>query len=594
MKTKNLLLGALAMLALSACSDDKSAAPDLDYSKTAFIRVNFLGNSALGRAEDDTDVLDDSDFQDGTVDENEIQSALLAFYDAYGNFLTSAPVTKANITNTPQPNDPNISVIKTVETTISLKEGKIPSYMMVYANPVTSLAAINWSLNELKSSTITTSLTQVTGDDNSSKTLIAMNNAVYFNDKKVLQRAVEVSRANFYQTEDEKKTAEAVDVYLERVAAKVTLTQADNLKGHTGTIDGKKLTFHITGWGINALAKKCYVTKRFNDREYDNIDLSFFWNDPDRCRSYWAMSPHYNDGTYPFVSDQVGDVNNQENNSYSLKYRPFKNMNRAAGSYVYALENTVFGSYYNGGDGKVNANAALASVVIAGYYSLGDATEGTTFYLYGSKLYDQPNLIRELAKQGAVVVKKIGEKDGVNEYTTLSDEDAAAIFEIYHPTTPAVGDEKKGVEENNVTIRFKTSATNSNTVYYYKNGNSEAQLITTDNRATVNKEIQANTGHAIAYTDGKAYFSVPIRHLAAEPAEGGAWSNGSFGLVRNHHYLVNIEAFAPLSETNLGHGVFDPEKPIVPPSDPNDEFGVKANIKVLSWRIVNQNVTLGD
>jgi len=43
----------------------------------------------------------------------------------------------------------------------------------------------------------------------------------------------------------------------------------------------------------------------------------------------------------------------------------------------------------------------------------------------------------------------------------------------------------------------------------------------------------------------------------------------------------------------LGEGVRDPEDPIVPPTNPDDKYGIKANIKVHSWRIVKQTVELG-
>lgn len=614
MKATKLLFGACALLALSACSDDKDSGNAPDYESSAYIRVNILGNNSTGgRAEDDDeDTLTTDDFQNGSEEENEIKSAILAFYDANGNFMSSVTVTKANeVSGDQQPDkqpgfiypgptstDFNIEVIKTVEARVSLRDGKIPSFMMVFANPVNKADDISWSLEELKSATITQA--RVGSGSESSPYYYVMNNSVYFDKHNILQRAVPVSRANFYQTTEEANKAAEVNVYLERVAAKVTLTQQEDLTGHSGKLEenGKTLKFVITGWGVNALAKNSYVTKRFGDRAFENISLPFLWNDPTRFRSYWAMTPHYSTGNYPFVSDQVPTPDNQANNGLTLTYRPFQNLTRKLGSSAITLENTVSSQFYNGGDGTQNTNAALISVVVAGYYTLdgneiteADGTKhGDTFYLYGDKLYDTTNMMNELAEQGAVV-GKLSE----GKWVGLNDGDVAKIFEIYHPTTPAAGDASKGIEENKVTIRLKQSALANNETYYYKNGDSDPVLITSGNRVAVNTEILSNTGLATAFTNGYAYFNVPIRHIAEAPTgENDAWAAGSFGVVRNHWYMVNIDAFAPLTLKTIGHGVFDPEKPVVPPSDPNDEYGIKANINVLSWRLVNHGVTLGE
>lgn len=100
------------------------------------------------------------------------------------------------------------------------------------------------------------------------------------------------------------------------------------------------------------------------------------------------------------------------------------------------------------------------------------------------------------------------------------------------------------------------------------------------------------------YKEGKAYFNIPIRHLAEGDGEGknseGNYVAGAYGVVRNHLYDITINGFATLSFETLGKGVRDPEDPIVPPTDPGDKYGIDANIKVHSWRLVTQTVTLGE
>lgn len=623
MKTKNLLFGALAMLALSACSDDKNNVPDIDTSQMAYIRVNILGNStSIGRAEGDDDNSSvypspgDDKFQYGSSDENEINSAVLVFYDANGSFMTKAVVNKANetqladreadnntVVNVIYPGatstDKNVEVVKTVEASVSLSDGIIPSYMMVFANPINNAENINWNLKDfVKGATLSSYRKSITVDKNETY-YYTMNNSVYFDDNKNIQRAVPVSRDNFYQAKAKADENPApVDVYLDRVAAKVSLTMNDEAGEQSGELEpGTTLKFVVTGWGLNAVAKEAYVTKSFFGRSYDQISLAFFWNDPDRFRSYWAISPHYNEGKYPFVSDQVVEDNNSSEPKFTLTYRPFDQITREFGKSAYTLENTVFSSFYSSNDASTNNKAALISVIVAGYYTTNgnvitetDGTKhGETFYIYGEKFYNEVNMKRALAEQGAVVGKM-----SEGKWVGLDNDDVEAIFKIAHPKKPVVGDVSKGIEENKVTVQLIDSKLNNNSTYYYKNTTTgEISLIRSDMIETVNAEILANTGLATAYTDGYAYFNVPIRHLAPEPTGTNSWGNGSFGVVRNHHYMVNVTGFAELSLKSLGHGVFDPKKPIVPPSDPNDEFGIKANIKVLSWRLVNQNVVLG-
>lgn len=83
MKKNKLLFGALALLAFTACSDDKSNEPILSgNAQDAFIKVNILSANSGSRAGEE--------FADGEGDENDIQNITLIFYGASGNYLTHA------------------------------------------------------------------------------------------------------------------------------------------------------------------------------------------------------------------------------------------------------------------------------------------------------------------------------------------------------------------------------------------------------------------------------------------------------------------------------------------------------------------------
>ena len=122
----------------------------------------------------------------------------------------------------------------------------------------------------------------------------------------------------------------------------------------------------------------------------------------------------------------------------------------------------------------------------------------------------------------------------------------------------------------------------------------EKTAISADNLDNVNANL-AGGSFARKYGEGLAYFSIPIQHLGYEaPAEGTEVANifataraGSFGLVRNHLYQININSIK-----GLATALRSPDQPIVPPMD-EQTYYVSAKLNVLNWRLVNpQNVDL--
>lgn len=84
---------------------------------------------------------------------------------------------------------------------------------------------------------------------------------------------------------------------------------------------------------------------------------------------------------------------------------------------------------------------------------------------------------------------------------------------------------------------------------------------------------------AIQWTDGQAYFFVPIEHFGDAPQ--------NIGIVRNHYYKLNINAIS-----GLGTPVYDPTEEIIPEKLEEEEYFVAAQIQILKWKIVSQQVSL--
>ena len=84
-------------------------------------------------------------------------------------------------------------------------------------------------------------------------------------------------------------------------------------------------------------------------------------------------------------------------------------------------------------------------------------------------------------------------------------------------------------------------------------------------------------GSAKVWKDGYTYYYFDIKHLG-----------NKIGVVRNHIYDANITKL-----TGLGTPVYNPDEIIYPekPIDDEETF-IAAQINILSWRIVKNDVEL--
>lgn len=81
---------------------------------------------------------------------------------------------------------------------------------------------------------------------------------------------------------------------------------------------------------------------------------------------------------------------------------------------------------------------------------------------------------------------------------------------------------------------------------------------------------------------GKTYYYVNIEHF-------GTVAPYNQGVVRNHIYNLTLQSIS-----GLGTPVFNP-KEIINPQKPDDKiFRMRAQINILKWRIVKQDVNFTD
>lgn len=78
------------------------------------------------------------------------------------------------------------------------------------------------------------------------------------------------------------------------------------------------------------------------------------------------------------------------------------------------------------------------------------------------------------------------------------------------------------------------------------------------------------------WNEGKCYFFVPVEHLG-----------GKTGVVRNHWYQLAVN-----SVSGLGTPVADPTEPIDPNVIEDETYYVAAQVQILKWKMVSQDVSL--
>lgn len=624
---KKLFLGlfafcSVATATVSCSSDEPATTPDNGDGNTYYLRVNVCDVNTGSKAANDAD-----HFEDGVGDENTINSLQFKFYDASGTAIKAQTVTNHTFENaTPGQGNPSVGKIQESIVEVQLSQGQnLPSYVICSANP------INWTAVEGQDKMA--DLRNLERNGFKAGNYYTMNNSVYYGTDAVSgQTNVKITGTPITagQLFTSKADAEAatggsvVDIYIERMASKVKLTVADDIASQT--VDGYTLTFTPESWTVTADANSMYSVKRFStDAASDGVIPTLtevnaylgggwndsFWNDAPLFRSYWACSPSFYGTNFPRVSDDIMDKATADQGTgagtvvapFSLKYYSYNQVKGANGTTIaangaesirYQMENTMG----KAGFASVNPNAAAPSVLIVGNYSIDGIAANTSFSIWNNKLYFLGNTIPAGAQAGAQTLMDamlaaqsiIAIDDQGSKLTSVP---AGVTMEITHPAANIRADQ--ALAENLVTLQV-TNAGNQQ-LYYSPNGTDEWEPIDSDDElAYVNKQLAGQLNYAKAYTNGKAYYGIPIQHLRATEdttnspfstnADGTTnidWAKvriGDFGLVRNHVYTINV--------TNIkgfGSGIFNLDAPIVTPMDTYNYY-IKYSIRVLNWRIV--------
>ncbi len=553
---KKFTIGMFALALFSACSNENELpkANEAFEGDQAYMAVQLLNSNEATRGTDDG-------FQYGTADENEVNTVEFYFYNADGSFNqhTNQVLTwNAGTTENVEEFSTHTVVLQ------GLKAMGVPRYVVAVLNG-TDGEYKGLTLTELKEKVVNSYLTG---------NYYMMTNSTYNhegeeNADNSLDFATVLQNSNFLTeapTKTELTQDNAVQIYVERLAAKVSLATSQAV-GNSITlteyeVDGeqKDLKINILNWGLNALTKDSYTMKRVPYAWTE--DLGFTWDDKANYRSYWAASTNYNVGTYPASYGETVDAVNDLSNiaDKTLTYVSWNNIQTAVGTPLYCMENTNTKSKLEENNFKATATHVLIKAQIEG---------GENLVRYYGQLYTPAEFIKTAL--GQVLYYKVA-TDGANTtYTKIAPEDVQV----------------KNAYDGKVVLELKES---SPVGYSWSATTGTTTSASVDD---VNKKLSDifETNIAEYYKDGMMYYCIPIEHLRNGKityATNGTYTvnEGDYGVVRNHWYNITVNKIE-----NLGTSVYDPEEEIVPNVE-QPTYYVGASINILAWKIVNQNVEL--
>jgi hypothetical protein len=388
-----------------------------------------------------------------------------------------------------------------------------------------------------------------------------------------------------------------LDIYVERLAVKVTVdidkestklvkgnvdnvykltyipsgkTEAQDVKiiGGTGETDiyesdgttQKTVYIKLHGWALNAKTQNTYLIKHLDPTWGAKMPSNFVWNDANNFRSYWGKSYNYaleGDSFYIPTKYMSHDSTKRD----ELEYIPMNDIDTEFGKSEYCNENTnvpeILSTSY--------LQMCTSALVLAQYVDADGKAFSEPIVRYNNKLYTYNGYIE-------MVVKSVGIK---LSGTDITDD----LFEV-----KSYNDEVSDDVKLNGRVAVQLSS-KGETATWYSSANKEMGY------KEVNEALRKFnvSSDALGHYEGYMYYSIPIEHLGAQtPVTDLATAlEGYFGVVRNHWYKLSIDEI-----TGFGHGIVEPDEPIVP--NPVDDSGLylNAKINILSWKTLSQKVTL--
>lgn len=575
MKIPKLFPFACVALMISACASDKEeiGSGTKPGSDPQYLAVNIVNVGA-------TPTTRAAEYENGTAEESAIKKVRFYFFNGDGSpYLIKNPgiegVTGGDVKNwleaSPADNTPTSgapSQIEKITQTVLVINGvqaAAPAAIVAVVNPETVEATTLQNekgsdvmrLSELRYSAVGRNFYKKHATTGAVSEFV-MSNSVYVNAGEDVCASLV---AGHVTTSAETAKAKPVDLYVERVVAKVTAdvdneafehgngTNWETNKYGTKNPVGKSGDYDvyavIEGWGLANENGKAEIEKQVNKTWADGT-LGFTpWTTSDYHRCFWEKS----------VGFDAGTGGNQPVNP------TFNQLKAKMQDVLYTLPNTPESKVTNLKDNDLTKFAVAATLKYKD--AAGNWHNAEICRYNGVSILGIDNLKRQVA---LTFSQYYTSTDGAT-YTQLSKDDINfkdpdGTMQQYL-VTPTLADGAAG------------------TKYYTKTTTGTTPTFKEVDKAKVLAAIEADK--AEIRRDGRAYYYVPIKHL------GGPGELAEYGIVRNHFYKITLSGI-----TGFGTPVYDPDKVVDPIVPTYENTYLAARVQVLQWRVVNQNASLGD
>lgn len=557
---------ALAAFMFSACSsEDTENGGGNNNVDVSYLSVNIQNvGEAMSRAEYDD--LKGGTYEDGTEAESKISDVRFYFFNADGspyllkkesatdpehNWMT--PAKNTDINGTDKDNDHTVEQISKTVLVINGENKVAPHSVVAVINSstltTTTLGNGALSLSELREKKDT--------KFHDGGANFVMSNSIYKKDNNE-EYAVPVSGHVYTSKEDAEKSP--IDIYVERVAAKVNTT-CDTSKGWsvgTETWNSGKWTYQlpqklndkyavyvvVEGWSVADANGRATVEKATLSSDWNKDLLGIDpWTTGDYHRCFWETSVAFTNGN-------------------ELVNQSFEAIKTSFGQSVYTLPNTPVATT----DFADKMENSLTKVIVAAHLYYKDETgnyKPAEICKYkGIQYLGAENVLKVVANE---IKNTYCKKDAEGSFVSITEDDLAFATSVPTGSTTQLMDYEVIPQINS-----------KKTIELFDNNHNPVNI------DVVNKALAAETNKAQVRTEGCVYYYTPIRHLAATDT-----NLGYYGVVRNHSYKVNIQEVK-----GFGTPVFDPNKKIDPTLPEEKDVYLAARINVLSWRVVKSNVNL--
>lgn len=574
MKISKLFPFACVALMMSACASDKEeiGSSTKPGSDPQYLAVNIVNVGA-------TPTTRTTDYENGTEAESKINKVRFYFFNGDGspyliknpgiagvtggdpkNWLEASPTDDTSTSDTPS----HIEKITQTVLVINGVQSAAPAAIVAVVNPETVDAAKIQSggivrLSELRYSAVGSKFYKKDASSGAVSDFV-MSNSVYVNAGEDVCASLV---AGHVTTSADAAKAKPVDLYVERVVAKVTADVDANAfeKGNgtnwaadkygTKTAVGKSGDYDvyavIEGWGLANENGKAEVEKQVNKAWTDGT-LGFTpWTTTDYHRCFWETS----------VAFDAGVGGNQPVNP------TFNQLKANIQDVLYTLPNTPGSAVSNLKDNDLTKFAVAATLR---YKDASNNWHNAEICRYnGVSILGIDNLKRQVA---LTFSQYYTSTDGTT-YNQLSKDDID--FKNSDGT----------MQQYRVTPTLAADPAGTTKKYYIKTTSGTTPTFTEVPKATVSAAIEADK--AEIRKDGRAYYYVPIKHL------GDPGKIAEYGIVRNHFYKITLTGIK-----GFGTPVYDPDKVVDPIVPTYENTYLAARVQVLQWRVVNQNASLGD